>query len=113
MAGNDHRRDKSRSEAWAICDRTGTRYPMREMVVEPGTGYLVHKKVNDGPWNAVDHPQGNLGKYVTFGDPYPIEDARLNPADALATTAEYLTNTDNTAFTDDSGVQLELRNSDI
>ena len=86
---------------------------MREMVVEPGTGYLVHKRFNDGPWNAVDHPQGNLGKYVTFGDPYPIEEARTNPYAATVTNTEYLTNTDNTVFMDDSGVQLELRNADI
>jgi len=43
--------------ARAICDRSGFEYPMSEMVVEPGTGYLVHTSESDGSYNIVDHPQ--------------------------------------------------------
>lgn len=102
------RRDKSRSEAWAICDRTGTRYPMRDMVEEPGTKYLVYKWASDREWNAVEHPQANLGKYVRFGDPFSVEEAR--PNQVTATTAEYLNDFDDSVFTDNSGIQIELRN---
>jgi hypothetical protein len=41
----------------AICDRTGFEYPRSEMVKEKGTGYLVHRSVDDGEYNAVTHPQ--------------------------------------------------------
>lgn len=62
--------------ASAICDRTGIRYPMSQMVIEPGTGYLVHKSVSDGKWNAVDHPMNHVSRYARFGDPKPVENAR-------------------------------------
>ncbi len=71
------KRTKQGSKAWAICDRTGTRFPMCEMVKEMGTGYLVHRSVDDGMWNFVDHPQANLQKWAELsGDPYPVDNAR-------------------------------------
>ena len=44
-------------KAFAICDRTGFKHRMRDMVVEPGTGILVYKRWSDGEWNRVDHAQ--------------------------------------------------------
>ncbi len=106
------KRDKSRSDAWAICDRTGVRFPMREMVIEPGTGYLVHKKASDGPWNYVQHPQANLLENgLTFGDPFPVMEAR--PNQPTATTSEYLQDIDGSTFVDDNGVLIELRNANV
>lgn len=64
--------------ASAICDRTGFRYPMSEMVLEPGTNYLVHRSVSDGKWSLVEHPLNNVQRYLAGkqGDPFPVENAR-------------------------------------
>lgn len=70
--------NKRNSKASAICDRTGNRYPMSEMVIEPGTNYLVHKSVSDGKWSLVEHPLANMSKYLRgkSGDPFPVPNAR-------------------------------------
>jgi hypothetical protein len=81
---------KGGSKAWAISDRSGTRFPMHEMVKEPGTGYLVHQSESDGIWNFVDHPQAHINEYATFGDPFPVADARPDIVWA-ATTSTVLT----------------------
>lgn len=67
---------KGSSNAFAISDRSGFRHPMREMIIEPGTGYLIHRSESDGKYNFVDHPQAHINEYVTFGDPFPVADAR-------------------------------------
>jgi hypothetical protein len=69
---------KKSKTALAICDRTGFEYPMSEMVIEPGTGWLVHKSVSDGKFSSVCHPLNNLDRYLKnkTGDPFPIENAR-------------------------------------
>lgn len=46
--------------AIAICDRSGFQFPWKEMVKEPGTGFIVHRTESDGKWNLVDHPQNNI-----------------------------------------------------
>jgi hypothetical protein len=70
-------RRKTGSDAWAISDRSGMRFRMREMIKEPGTGYLIHRSESDGKYNQVDHPQANLWRYADLsGDPAPIENAR-------------------------------------
>lgn len=62
---------------FAISDRSGFKFPMREMVKEPGTGYLVHRSESDKNYNMVDHPQLHLNKYAKLsGDPKPIKNAR-------------------------------------
>lgn len=43
--------------AKAVCDRSGFTYPLREMVIEEGTGLLVHISESDGKYNRVTHPQ--------------------------------------------------------
>lgn len=72
--------DKRNSKASAICDRTGVRYPMNQMVIEPGTNYLVHRSVSDGNWSLVEHPLSNMAMYLRgkSGDPFPIPQARLD-----------------------------------
>lgn len=67
---------KGNSNANAISDRSGFRHPMHEMIVEPGTGYLIHRSESDGRWNFVDHPQAHINEYAHFGDPFPVADAR-------------------------------------
>lgn len=53
------------------------RFPINEMIKEPGTNYFIHKSESDGIYNAVDHPQAHLTKYATLsGDPKPIKNAR-------------------------------------
>jgi hypothetical protein len=46
--------------AWAICERSGFRFPYKEMIFEPGTGLFVHYSESDGKFNRVDHPQNHI-----------------------------------------------------
>ena len=48
--------------AKAVSDRSGFVYPWREMVREPGTGFIVHKSESDGKYNLVDHPQNHVAR---------------------------------------------------
>lgn len=48
--------------ATAICDRTGRKHPYSEMVVEPGTKWLVHWTESDGKWNLVTNPRNYPSK---------------------------------------------------
>lgn len=59
-----------------ISDRSGFRFDGKSAVVEPGTGYLVSKNESDGEYNLVDHPCNHPNKYVKYGDPYPVKNAR-------------------------------------
>ena len=60
--------------AFGICDRTGFRYPVKELVFEfsngKRTGLRVGKDVADK-----DHPQNFVGRIKT-DDPQSIKDAR-------------------------------------
>lgn len=78
MARRVKSRVKKGQGASAICDRSGFRYPMSEMVIEPGTGWLVHKSETDGEYSLVNHPLNNLHKYLDgkTGDPFPVKNAR-------------------------------------
>jgi len=60
----------------AICDRSGFRYPMSEMVKEPGTNFLVHKSMSDGMFSITEHPCNNKQRYLKTGDPKPVPNAR-------------------------------------
>lgn len=75
MAGRQ-RRGRGGVIAKAISDRSGVRYPMSEMVIEQGTGWLIHYSEDDGMWNLVDHPQLHVQQFVEYGDPFPVEQAR-------------------------------------
>ncbi len=72
------RNSKRNSNASAISDRSGFRFPMKEMVVEPGTNLLVHHSESDGQYSLVRHPLNNMGRYLKgkLGDPFPVENAR-------------------------------------
>lgn len=100
------RPSKRNSNAWAISDRSGMKFPMREMIKEPGTGYFIHKSESDGKYNAVDHPQANLQKYATLsGDPYPVENAR---PDQDWTLDLFLTDEDGEIITAVNGEYLDV-----
>lgn len=46
--------------AIAISDRCGFKFLWKEMVKEPGTGFIVHYSESDGKYNLVDHPQNHI-----------------------------------------------------
>lgn len=78
MAGNRN------SKAWTYSDRSGMKFPTNEMVVEPGTGFWVHRSESDGQYSQVSHPQANLSKYARFtGDGEAAFNARANEVTEL------------------------------
>ena len=48
-----------------ICNRTGFEVPYRYIIREPGTNLLIDKRMSDGIWNRVDHPQNYAPKDLT------------------------------------------------
>jgi len=100
---------KGSSRAWAISDRSGFRHRMSEMVYEPGTGYLVHRSESDGRWNFVDHPQAHINEYATFGDPFPVADAR---PDIIWSHNFSLQSGDGSDLVDISGTTIDLGKED-
>lgn len=51
------RKYASGRKSYGICQRSGFKVPYKYIVREPGTGLLVDKRMSDGMWNIVDHPQ--------------------------------------------------------
>jgi hypothetical protein len=70
------------SKAFGFCDRTGFRYPLRDLVYEyqngTRTGFRVGRDVADP-----DQPQNFLGK-VKINDPQSLYDPRPDTAQAEA-----------------------------
>lgn len=99
--------NKRNSEARAISDRSGFRHPMREMVIEPGTGYLVHKSESDGMWNLIDHPANRIGDFLRTGDPFPVENARPDVNWAALVDIE-LEDENGNFITDEQGNDIEV-----
>lgn len=62
----------SKRGATGISDRSGFRHPLRDMIEEPGTKYLIHPKESDGMYNKVTHPLNRLGEDIRFDDPKPV-----------------------------------------
>tara|TARA_R100000995_G_C3374884_1_gene73399 strand:+ start:81 stop:446 length:366 start_codon:yes stop_codon:yes gene_type:complete len=64
----------SDNKAFGFCDRTGFRYPLKDLVYEVRngvrTGLRVGKDVFDN-----DHPQNHLGRYPV-DDPQALKDPR-------------------------------------
>lgn len=95
---------KRGGDAWAISDRSGMRFKIRDMVIEPGTGYFVHKSESDGKYNQVDHPQAHLQKYAKLsGDPYPLKNTRV---DINHVVDMFLTDEDSAFILDNNGLQI-------
>ena len=92
--------------AKGICDRSGFRYPMTEMVIEEGTGWLVHRSEDDGMWNLVDHPQNHVQRFVEFGDPFPVENAR---PEQVFESQEFLVDFDGKPLEDKDGSNVASR----
>jgi hypothetical protein len=99
----------SNSGGSAVSDRSGFRHPMSEMVIEPGTGWLVHRSESDGMWNEVDHPLNHVQKFVDYGDPFPIENARPEQTFELDYLAIDATGVE--ALTDENGSPLHITNN--
>jgi hypothetical protein len=70
-----------------ICQRSGFKYPYRDLVVEPGTGWLVHWSMSDGMWNLKDHPQNKSPrkKVERIGLAFPSPDKPLDGLNVLGT----------------------------
>ena len=77
------------------------------MVIEAGTGWLVHPSESDGIWNLVDHPQNHVQRYVEFGDPFPVENAR---PEQVFESCDELEDFDGKRLDDYDGSNLETRN---
>ncbi len=67
---------KDDSRANVISDRDGRKYRREDCIVEPGTGYLVHRNESDGEYSLTNHPANHISKYAHFGDPYGTKDSR-------------------------------------
>ncbi len=98
-------KNKRFSNAWAISDRSGMKFPISECIHEPGTNVFLHVSESDGMWNAVDHPQANIQKYARFGDPFPVLDAHL---DRNWVTSTVLTDENGNEITDEAGQGLDI-----
>lgn len=68
--------------AYGFCDRTGFRYPLKDLVYEyrngVKTGFRVGRDVVDP-----DHPQNFLGR-VKINDPQALRDPRPDVAEAAS-----------------------------
>ena len=60
--------------AFGFCDRTGGRYPLRELVWEYKNGHRTGSRVGRDVVDP-DHPQNFLGR-VRTSDPKPLRDPR-------------------------------------
>jgi len=93
------------TRALAICHRSGFAFPYREMVREPGTGYLVHWTESDGVWNVVDHPQNFPPRDLS--DAIALRWASPDRDEAAADRTLLADNTGNILeFTTDLGITL-------
>lgn len=105
----NHRNNKRSSRAWAISDRSGMRFRMSEMITEPGTHYFIHRSESDGIWNYVDHPQAHIDKYASFGDPFPIPNAR---PDVNWVTDCFITDTAGNILCDQNNEGIDIGNNE-
>lgn len=70
--------------SYAVCDRCGFRYPMRDIVTEPKTHFRVCSFCNDGEFNLISHPQN--GPFPVTPDPQSLRFPR--PEVVLASAVE-------------------------
>ncbi len=87
------RKYASGKNSFAICDRTGFKHRLKDMVTEPGTGLFVYKGWSDGRWNRVDHP---LNFPAPAGEAIGLKNAR---PDIIHTSPPFLAD-------DESGVLI-------
>lgn len=90
--------------AWGICDRTGFRYPLKDLVWEYSdgtkTGLRVGRDVVDP-----DHPQNDVGRIRT-DDPKPLKHPRPDPY--VADNRKAITNNTAPVVTGTGTVGLQL-----
>lgn len=73
----------SGKHAWGICDRSGFRYKLNDLVYEYQNGVKTGLRVGKDMLDP-DHPQNYVGRILT-GDPRPLKDPRpdVDPGDTL------------------------------
>jgi hypothetical protein len=89
---------------WGISDRSGFRYPMSQMIEEPGTGLLIHFTESDGEYNAVTSPLNTI-TIDTSDASRTIDNAR---PDIDYEVDMYLTNEDDDELTDQYDKPVEI-----
>lgn len=96
---------KRYSNAWAISDRSGMRFRMREMVEEDG--FLVHNSEADGEYSLLRHPLSRMGEFLRgkAGDPFPVVNAR---PDISHVVDLFLTDENGNYVTDEKGDLIEV-----
>ena len=67
--------------AWGICDMTGFRYPLSELVYEVNNGVRTGRRVGRDVSDP-DHPQNFIGR-VRTADNYSLYDPRPDPRDDI------------------------------
>lgn len=67
------------SRAWGICDRTGFRYALKDLVYEYNNGTRTGRRIGRDMVDP-DHPQNFVGK-VRTNDPMSLWDPRPDPRD--------------------------------
>ena len=77
------RRYRKGRKSYGICQRTGFKVRYRNIIREPGTGLIIDKRMSDGRYNAVDHPQNCSARVGP--DSVPLENATKDTAEPAAT----------------------------
>ena len=72
----------SGKHAYGICDKTGFRYPLRELVFEYRNGSKTGLRVGMDVVEQ-DHPQNFVGR-IKFDDPQSVRDARVDRVEPAA-----------------------------
>jgi hypothetical protein len=86
--------------AVAIDDRTGFKVRYKDCVIEPGTGYLVHRSESDGRWSYNKHPQNFAPKNLRDGA--PLKNARVDRIEYMFSVL-YLGTEDNLIIAGEDG----------
>lgn len=71
----------SGKHAISICQRSGFKFPYKEMVLEPGTNTWVHRSEDDGDWDLVTHaqnfPPDKLTERISLRWAHPEQDGNF------------------------------------
>ena len=68
----------------AISDRSGLQFDRAAMVIEPGTGWLIHRDESDGQYNIITHPCNRINELIDFKpDPIPVDNPRPSTVDLI------------------------------
>lgn len=88
--------------SWGICDRSGMKFLRKDMVKEPGTGLMVHKRESDGKWNIVQHPRNHIKT-----KPEKINLSWVRPEQDVFDWSDYIQMNDGLPIHDVVGIPIE------